>query len=157
MAGQSIPMSQTTFTKLSKKLDKLKKVDRPAIIAEIAQARTQGDLNENAEYHAAKERQGQIEASIQMTEEKLARAEVITRSASQSKHIIFGATVVVKNLETQEEMQYTLVGPDGVHIDENKISHKSPIGKGLMGKKAGDVAEIKTPNGMLKLQVVKFF
>ena len=157
MPGQSIPMSQTTYKKLTKQLEKLKKVDRQDIIAEIAHARTQGDLNENAEYHAAKEKQGQIEKKISDIEDKLARAEIITQSASESNHIIFGATVLARDLDTKKELEYTLVDSDGVDIKQNKISSKSPIGKGLMGKKAGDMIEVKTPKGIIKLEVLKFY
>ena len=124
---------------------------------EIAHARTQGDLNENAEYHAAKERQDQIEVNIIEIENKIAHAEIITASASDSNHIIFGATVLVRDLNTDKEMEYTLVGPAGIDIGNNKISSKSPIGKGLMGKKVGDKIEIQTPKGILNLQVLKFY
>jgi transcription elongation factor GreA len=156
MSGQRFPMSQATFHKLTKQLEKLKKVDRPAIISELAQARTQGDLIENAEYHAAKERQAQIEANITSIEDKLAGAEIITKSAAESDHIIFGATVTVRDRNTNNKREYTLVGPDGVNLKENKISVKSPIGKGLMSKKAGDLVKIETPRGILELEVLSF-
>ena len=156
MNGQRVPMSQDTYNKLKVQLDQIKKVERPAIIEEISQARSQGDLAENAEYHAAKEKQAQIEGNIQIIEDKLARAEIITKSASDSDHIIFGATVSVKNLKTQKEINYTLVGPDGLNLMENKISAHSPIGKGLMSKKIGDVVEIQTPKGLVQLEILNF-
>ena len=156
MSGQRVPMSQATYDKLTKELETLKKVDRPAIIEEIAAARSQGDLAENAEYHAAKERQGQIEANISIMEDRLARSEIITQSASDSDHIIFGAVVKVKDAESGKETEYTLVGPAGVDVARNHISSKSPIGRGLMGKKAGDVIDIKTPKGTVKLEVLDF-
>ncbi len=156
MTGQRTPMSQATYDKLSKQLENMKKVDRPRIIQEIADARSQGDLAENAEYHAAKERQGQIEDSIAQTEDKLARAEIITVSAADADHIIFGATVKVLNLDTQKEVTYTLIGPDGVNLLENKISSKSPIGKTLMGKKVDDEVSVVTPKGTLNFKILSF-
>ncbi|MFC1584776.1 transcription elongation factor GreA [Fibrobacterota bacterium] len=158
MSGQRNPMSQATFDKLTKQLEHLKKVDRPEVISEIATSRAQeGDLNENIGYQAAKDKQARIESKIGIIEDKLARAEIITESASESNHIIFGATVEVRDLGTDEKMKYTLVGPDGINLAEKKISSKSPIGKGLMGKKKGDKVEIETPKGILKLEVLEFY
>lgn len=151
-------MTQATYNKLTKQLKKLKKVDRPDIISEIEHARTQvGDLNENVEFQAAKNKQAQIELKINVIEDKLARAEIITKPATESDHIIFGATVAIRDLDSQKEKKYTLVAPDGINLAENKISFKSPIGKGLMGKKVGDEVKINTPKGILKLKVLKFY
>jgi transcription elongation factor GreA len=149
-------MSRATNDKLEKQLHELKTVDRPNIIEEIAEARSNGDLSENAEYHAAREKQGEIEAHIRILEDKLARAEIIEVSAEDSDHVIFGATVKVKDLKTQKEMSYTLVSPDGVDLLEGKISAQSPIGKGLMGKKVGEVTQIQTPKGELELEILEF-
>ncbi len=156
MSNGNIPMSQETYDKLKAQLDDYKKVHRPNIIAEIAEARAQGDLSENAEYHAAKEKQGEIEAQIAILEDKLARAEIITVSAADSDHIIFGATVQVLNLQSKKKQTYTLVSPDGVDILEGKISAQSPIGKGLLGKRPGDKVDINTPKGKLELEVLSF-
>ena len=156
MANNSIPMSQQAYDKLVTELDHLKKVDRPHIISEISVARAQGDLSENAEYHAAKEKQGHIEDKIQALEDKIARAEIFTADASESGHVIFGAVVSVKNLNTNKVMEYTLVGSDEVDVTSGKISSASPIGKGLMGRKVGDVIEVQIPKGAVKLEILKY-
>ncbi len=156
MATTNIPMSQTAYEKLLVELDNLKKVDRPHIISEIAVARAQGDLSENAEYHAAKEKQGHIEDKIQMLEDRIARAEIFTVDASESKHIIFGAVVSVKNLTTNKVLEYTLVGSEEVDLMQGKISSASPIGQSLMGRKQGDVVEVQIPKGTLKLEILNY-
>lgn len=156
MSGDRIPMSKETFKKLEDQLRALKITDRPAIIKEIAEARAQGDLSENAEYHAAKEKQGEIESQIGILEDKLARAEIITVTAADAGHIIFGTTVKVRNLNTEKDMTYTLVSPDGTDLLEGKISASSPIGKGLMGKKKGDQVEVQTPNGKIGFEILDF-
>ena len=156
MATTNIPMSQTAYDKLLVELDNLKKVDRPHIISEIAVARAQGDLSENAEYHAAKEKQGHIEDKIQMLEDRIARAEIFTVDASESKHIIFGAVVSVKNLTTNKVLEYTLVGSEEVDLMQGKISSASPIGQSLMGRKQGDVVEVQIPKGTLKLEILNY-
>ena len=125
--ADKLPMSQAAYDKLLLDQDKLKKVDRPWIIQEIATARAQGDLSENAEYHAAKEKQGMIEDKIQELEDRIARAEIMTLDPSASPHIIFGATVSVKNLGTSKTMEYTLVGSEEVDVLTGKISSASPI------------------------------
>ena len=156
MANNSIPMSQQAYNKLVLELDHLKKVERPHIIAEISVARAQGDLSENAEYHAAKEKQGHIEDKIQELDDKIARAEIFTANAADSQHVIFGAVVSVKNLHTNKVIEYTLVGSDEVDVTSGKISSASPIGKGLMGRKVGDVIEVQIPKGALKLEILKY-
>jgi len=155
MSGR-VPMSQETFTKLKDQLEHLKMFERPKIIKEIAEARGNGDLSENAEYHAAREKQGHIEDQIRILEDKIARSEIIQINAADSETVIFGATVKAKNCETSKIIEYTLVGPEGVNVAENKISSKSPIGQGLMGKRVGDIAEIDTPRGKIKLEVLSF-
>lgn len=154
--ANNIPMSQAAYDKLLVELDNLKKIDRPHIISEIAVARAQGDLSENAEYHAAKEKQGHIEDKIQMLEDRIARAEIFTADASESKHIIFGAVVSVKNLTNNKVMEYTLVGSEEVDLAAGKISSASPIGQKLMGRKQGDVVEVQIPKGMLKLEILDY-
>lgn len=156
MVSTNIPMTQTAYDKVAEELEVLKKQERPAIIAEIAAARAQGDLSENAEYHAAKEKQGHLEDRIQELEDKLARAEIVTASAADADHIIFGAQVEVKNLANSKVLTYTLVGSDEVDVTSGKISSASPIGKGLLGKKIGDVVEVDIPKGKLRLEILKF-
>ncbi len=156
MANNNLPMTQKAYDALVLEQDNLKKKDRPYIIAEIAAARAQGDLSENAEYHAAKEKQGMLEDKIQELEDKIARAEIVTADPSESEHIIFGAVVSVKNLGTQKKLEYTLVSPEEVDVAAGKISSASPIGKGLMGRKAGDVIEVDIPKGKLKLEILDY-
>lgn len=154
--ADKLPMSQAAYDKLLQDLDKLKKVDRPWIIGEISTARAQGDLSENAEYHAAKEKQGMIEDKIQDLEGRIARAEIMTLDPSASPHIIFGATVSVKNLGTSKTQEYTLVGSEEVDVLNGRISSASPIGQALLSKKKGDVVEVNIPKGLLKLEILDY-
>jgi transcription elongation factor GreA len=154
MPEQRIPMTQQSYDRLVQELDNLKKVERPLIIEEISVARAQGDLSENAEYHAAKEKQGQLEDKIRELEEKIHRAEIFKGPSGESDHIIFGAVVSVKNLDTNKVMEYTLVGPEDVDVPNGRISSASPIGKSLMGKKPGDIVEAQIPKGTIKLQIL---
>lgn len=151
-----IPMTQQAYDRLAQELDVLKKVERPYIIEEISVARAQGDLSENAEYHAAKEKQGQLESKINELEDKIHRAEILSAGPVNSDHIIFGHIVSVKNLETKKVQVYTLVGPEDVDVISGKISSVSPIGKSLMGKRSGDKVEVQIPKGTLKLEILDF-
>lgn len=154
--SDKLPMSQAAYDKLLVDLDKLKKVDRPWVIEEIATARAQGDLSENAEYHAAKEKQGHIESKIADLESRIARAEIMTADPGASPHVIFGATVTLKNLGTGRNVEYTLVGSEEVDALAGKISSASPIGQALMSRKKGDVVEITIPKGVLKLEILDY-
>lgn len=151
-----IPMTQQAYDRLAQELDNLKKVERPDIISEISTARAQGDLAENAEYHAAKEKQGHLEAKISELEDKIHRAEILSATPVASDHIIFGNVVSVKNLDTKKVQQYTLVGPEDVDVASGKISSVSPIGKSLLGKKPGDTVEVQIPKGLLKLEILDY-
>ena len=152
----NIPVTQETYDQLSSELDNLKKVERPRIILEIADARAQGDLRENAEYHAAKERQGEIEDRIRFLEDRVARFKVISIDTAAAKHIMFGATVRVKNIKLGKEQEYTLVSPEGVDPINGKISFTSPIGKALIGKTRGDIVEFQTPKGANSLEILDY-
>jgi transcription elongation factor GreA len=156
MNSSRIPMTQQAYDRLAQELDTMKKVDRPEIIAEIAAARAQGDLSENAEYHAAKEKQGQLEAKINELEDKINRAEIVTEGAGGADHIVFGAIVSVKNLQNNKVQKYTLVGPEDVDVVAGRISSVSPIGKSLLGKKTGDVVEVQIPKGTLRLEILDY-
>ncbi len=156
MLSDRIPMTQHIYDKLANDLEQLKKHDRPEVIVEIATARAQGDLAENAEYHAAKEKQGFLEDRITELEDKLGRAEIVTASPSDSDHVIFGAIVSVKDLNSKKTLDYTLVSSDEVDVINGKISSASPIGKALLGKKTGDVVEVQIPKGMLKLEILGY-
>jgi transcription elongation factor GreA len=142
-----IPMTPEGNARLRDELKQLKEVERPKISREIGVAREHGDLSENAEYHAAKERQGWIEARIKDLEDKLARAEVIDPSKLSGNKVAFGATVKLSNIETEEESVYRLVGADEANLDQGSISITSPLARALIGREVGDEVKIKMPAG----------
>ncbi len=150
-----IPMTVEGEQKLRDELNELKSVKRPAIIQAIAEAREHGDLKENAEYHAAREAQGFCEGRIQDIEAKLSNAFIIdvTKIANTGK-VIFGTTVTILNLDTDEELTYRIVGDDEADIKNNLISVNSPIARGLVGKSVDDVAKINTPAGVVEFEIV---
>lgn len=153
-----IPMTLKGAEKLREELDELKMVKRPRIIASIADAREHGDLKENAEYHAAREEQGFCEGRIQEIEAKLSNSQVIdvTKMASNANgRVIFGTTVTVLNVDTDEESTYRIVGDDEADFKQNLISVNSPIARGLIGKMVDDVAVIKTPGGVKEFEILK--
>ncbi|WP_217549216.1 transcription elongation factor GreA [Pantoea sp. GbtcB22] len=151
-----IPMTLKGAEKLREELNELKTVKRPRIIASIATAREHGDLKENAEYHAAREEQGFCEGRIQEIEAKLSNAQVIDVTAMpKSGRVIFGATVTILNVDTDEEFTYRIVGDDEADFKQNLISVNSPMARGLVGKSADDVAIVKTPGGDVEYEVLK--
>jgi transcription elongation factor GreA len=151
-----IPMTLKGAEKLREELNELKSVKRPRIIASIATAREHGDLKENAEYHAAREEQGFCEGRIQEIEAKLSNAQVIDVTAMpKSGRVIFGATVSVLNLDTDEEFTYRIVGDDEADFKQNLISVNSPMARGLIGKEADDIAIVNTPGGKVEYEVLK--
>ena len=151
-----VPMTAAGAEQLQTELNDLKKVQRPKVVAAIAEAREHGDLKENAEYHAAREQQGSIEGRIQEIEAKLSNAQIvdITKITNSGK-VIFGSTVVLINLEDGKdtEVRYQIVGDDEADIKQNKISINSPIARGLIGKEEGDIADIQTPGGKVEYEV----
>jgi|TARA_B110000444_G_scaffold29866_1_gene25006 transcription elongation factor GreA len=149
-----IPMTSIGANSLRIELDKLKKIDRPRIIAAIAEARAHGDLKENAEYHAAREQQGFAEGRIQEIEAKFSNVQIIdiTQIPSGDK-VIFGSTVDMINLETDESVHYQIVGDDESDIKLNKISYKSPIARAIIAKQTGDVVVVKTPSGDIEYEI----
>jgi len=149
-----IPMTVQGAEALRIELNELKSVKRPAVIQAIAEARAHGDLKENAEYHAAREQQGFIEGRIQDIEGKLSNAQIIdiTKLANNGK-VIFGATVTILNLDTEEEVTYRIVGDDEADIKNNLISVNSPIARGLIGKEADDVVNVTTPKGVVEFEI----
>ncbi|MBG2914908.1 transcription elongation factor GreA [Proteus cibarius] len=150
-----IPMTVLGAEKLREELEYLKGVRRPEIIAAIAEAREHGDLKENAEYHAAREQQGFCEGRIQEIEAKLSNAQVIDiKKMNNNGRIIFGSTVTLLNVETEEEQTYRIVGDDEANIKENLISVNSPIARGLIGKELDDVVVITTPGGQVEYEVL---
>ena len=151
---QKIPMTPAGFQKLKDELDRLKKVDRPANVQAIAEARAHGDLSENAEYHAAKERQSFIVGRMQELDHKIALANVVDTSKISHEHISFGATVKLLDVDTDEEKTYTLVGPEEADIKLGKISIHSPIGKALIRKEIGDSVTVKAPAKTIEYEVL---
>jgi transcription elongation factor GreA len=154
MSNERIPMSREGYDKKKAQLDHMKNVQMIEITKRVATAREMGDLSENAEYHAAREDQGMLQAKIRQLEDELARAYIVDRSNLPSDNVVFGARVKVKDLDFDEEEEYTLVGPGEEDYDNNKILITSPIGQGLLGKKIGDVAEIQVPRGVLRYQIL---
>ena len=147
------PMTKEGYQKLQEELDRLKKVERAKNIQDIAEARAHGDLSENAEYAAAKERQSFIAGRIMDLEYKLATAEIIDTSALVSDKVVFGATVSLIDLFKGEAKKYTIVGEDEVDLKNGKISMISPVGKALIGSKVGDIVTIKAPAGDREYEV----
>ena len=150
----SIYLTQEGLDKLRKELDHLKRVERPSISAQIAEARDKGDLSENAEYDAAKEAQGLLELKISKMEATLSEAVVIDESQLDKDKVLILSKVKLKNVSNGMEVEYTLVPENEADLKAKKISVESPIGKGLLGKKKGDVAEIQVPNGIMKFEVM---
>ena len=150
------PMTARGAALLREELNELKSVQRPKIIAAIAEAREHGDLKENAEYHAAREQQSFCEGRIQDIEGKLSNAQIIdvTKMPNNGK-VIFGVTVTIMNLETDKETTYRIVGDDEANIKENLISVNSPIARGLIGKELDDVVNIQTPAGTVEYEIVE--
>ncbi|MFO0956657.1 MAG: transcription elongation factor GreA [Isosphaeraceae bacterium] len=154
MSNDRIPMSKEGFDKLKAQLDHMKNEEMPRIAEAIAEARGFGDLSENAEYDAAREAQGMLQARINDLETKLARAMIVDKSTLPSDRVVFGSTVRVLDLDMDEEEDYTLVGPGEEDYDNNKILTTSPIGQALVGKKVDDVVEVPVPRGKLRYRVV---
>ena len=153
---QRYPMTPRGHAALEAELKQLKSVDRPRITAAIAEAREHGDLKENAEYHAAREQQGFCEARIRDIEAKLGAAQVIDPTTLPNDgRVVFGVSVVIENMDTEEEKQYKIVGDDEADFKAGKISVNSPIARGLIGKSEGDEVRIETPKGIVEYEIMK--
>ncbi|MFZ5791615.1 MAG: transcription elongation factor GreA [Pseudomonadota bacterium] len=150
-----IPMTAEGFTRLEEELKHLKSVERPAVIRAIAEAREHGDLSENAEYHAARERQSFIEGRLAELEDKIARAEVIDVSRLSGKEVKFGATVTLLDEDTEEKTSYQIVGQDESDVKAKRLSITSPLARALIGKHVGDTIEVTTPGGSKSYEIVK--
>src|SRR5438105_15606441 len=148
------PMTAGGYARLQEEVKRLKSTDRPAIIRAIAEARTHGDIAENAEYHAARERQSFIEGRLAELEDKIARAEVIDVSKLSGSVIKFGATVTLSDEETEEEQTFRIVGEDEADIRNGRLSVTSPLARALIGKSEGDSVEVSTPRGNKSYEVV---
>jgi len=154
MAGQ-IPMTRNGVERLKEELQQLKSQDRPNIIQAIAEARAQGDLSENAEYDAAKEKQGFIEGRISEIEAKLSNVQIIDPASLNAEgKCVFGATVDLEDLDDEKKVTYQIVGDDEADIKSSKISISSPIARALIGKELGDVVEVETPGGIKSYEIM---
>lgn len=150
-----VPMTPEGYKRLKEGLDKLLRVDRPKNIRDIAEARAHGDLSENVEYHAARERQSFIEGRIQELQAKVAMADVIDPAKINQSKAAFGATVKVIDIDADEEYKFTLVGPDETDVKNGKISITSPIGRALIGKDVGDIATVKAPARTMEYEILE--
>lgn len=155
MAADMIPFTAAGYKRIKEELETLKSVERPKIIQEIAEARSHGDLKENAEYHAAREKQSFIEGRIQMLDDQIARANILDFAGDATGVVKFGAFVSVVDEETGEEKTYHIVGDLEADIDQNRISMGSPLSKSLMGRREGDVLEVRVPKGVKEYSIVK--
>lgn len=150
---QKIPMTKEGYEKLKQELDRIMKVERPKNIRDIEEARAHGDLSENAEYHAAKERQGHLDAKKRELEHKLANSQIIDISKLSNEKVVFGATVTLADTESGNIKKYTLIGQEEADLKKGKISIQSPVGKALIGHKVGDVVTIKTPAKTVEYEI----
>jgi transcription elongation factor GreA len=151
---EKVPMTAEGYPALDDDLKRLKTLERPAVIAAISEARAHGDLSENAEYHAAKERQGWIEGQIADIEDRMARAQVIDVSKLSGSQVKFGATVSVVDEDTEDQARYQIVGEHEADVRAGRISITSPIARAMIGKEPGDVVEVNTPGGVKAYEIV---
>jgi len=148
-------MTAEGYRALDEELKRLKTTERPAVIQAISEARSHGDLSENAEYHAAKERQGWIEGRIAEIEDRISRAQVIDVSKLSGKQVKFGATVTVVDEDTEDEARYQIVGEHEADVKQGRLSLTSPLARGMIGKETGDVVEVITPAGVKAYEILK--
>ena len=151
---EKIPLTQQGFDALKRELETLKRVERPQNIKAIEEARAHGDLSENAEFHAAKERQGFLEGRIGELEFKIGNADIIETKKLPKDRAVFGSRVVLENIDTGEDVEYQLVGPDESDIGKGRISVTSPLGRALIGKKPGDELAVQVPGGKRAYELV---
>ncbi len=155
MADDRIPMTREGYDKLRAELDRLQGAEMIEVTKRVATAREMGDLSENAEYHAAREDQGILQARINELKGRLSRAQIIEKSQAPSDSVIFGSKVRVKDVDFDEEETFELVGPGEEDYDQNKILITSPIGQGLVGKKVGEIASIPAPKRTIRYEVLE--
>ena len=153
----AVPITKKGYENLKAELDRLRKVERPKNIQDIAEAREHGDLRENAEYKAAKERQQFIDTRMAELEHKLGDAHVIEVTPGPSETVVFGATVRLLDLESDENKSYTLIGQEEADLKNGSISVQSPIGRALIGHRAGDIVQVNRPAGMIEYEIQEIF
>jgi len=154
MATERIPMTREGYDKLKSEMERMQNVEMIELAKRVADARALGDLSENAEYHAAREDHGMLQARIDMLKDKLARADIVDRNSLPNDTVVFGTQVRIKDLESGEETSYQLVGPGDEDYDKNKILTTSPRGQALLGKKLGELAVVKIPRGTFRYQIM---
>ena len=152
---QRVPMTPRGYEALKQELKRLKSIDRPANIKDIEEAIAHGDLTENAEYHAAKEKQAHIAGRMAMLDDRIARAQVIDTTGKTADKVSFGATIKLSDIETEEEIVYTLVGEDEADAKQGRISVSSPVARALMTKEVGDDVSVKVPKGIREFEVLE--
>jgi len=152
---QRIPITPEGYKRLTEELERLLRVERPQVMQAIAEARAHGDLSENAEYHAAKERQAFIEARIRELQDRIARAEVIDPAKVSIDSVAFGAKVRVSDVETSEEKVFHIVGPDEIDVKAGRISINSPVARSLIGKSVGDIVTVRVPSGIIEYEILE--
>ena len=153
MADDRMPITQSGLTRLKEELKRLKAIERPKIVKEIAEARSHGDLSENAEYHAAKEKQSHIEGRITQVEHWIATADVIDVSRLSGERVVFGATVTLTDSQSGDEVLYRIVGELEADLKQGKISVTSPIARALIGKSEGDEVKVQAPGGVREYEI----
>ena len=153
--SDKVPMTPEGQARLRDELKKLKEVDLPQVVKDIGTAREHGDLSENAEWHAARERQGMIVARITYIEQSLSRAEVIDPSKIQSSKVPFGAHLVLANADYGEEVRYQIVGPDEANVDDGRISVASPLARAMLGREVGEEVKVKLPAGQRVYEILE--
>ena len=153
--AERVPMTRTGFDKLKAELNEMENEQMPVIEKRIAEARAEGDLSENAEYHGARESQGMLQAKINMLRDKLSRADIVDTSKLPKDQVVFGVTVKVKDLDFGDEEEFTLVGAGEEDYDLGKILITSPLARGLLGKKVGEKVEIEVPAGTNRFEILE--
>jgi transcription elongation factor GreA len=155
MTMKRVPITRQGYRDLMRELSRLKRVDRVRVMKAIEEARSHGDLTENAEYDAAKEKQGLIEGKIRNIESRLTHSEIIDTKNLPSDRVVFGSVVLLENLDTGEQAQYEIVGPDESNVKQGKISSDSPVGRALIGKRVDDEVSVRTPGGIRSFQIIR--
>jgi transcription elongation factor GreA len=150
-----LPMTRRGYDKLEAELKRLRTEERPRNVREIEEARAHGDISENAEFHAAKERQSHIEGRVRMLDDKLARAQIIDPSGQTLDQVRFGLTVVLVDTDTDEKVTYTIVGEEEADVSEAKISVVSPVARALLGKAVGDAVQVRVPRGTREFEILE--
>ncbi|TWT36393.1 Transcription elongation factor GreA [Posidoniimonas corsicana] len=153
--SDAVPMTRAGYEKIRAELEEMENVQMPEITKRIAEARAEGDLKENAEYHGARESQGMLQAKINSLKTKLAKATIVDMSKLPKDEVVFGCTVKVKDLDFGDTEEFTMVGAGEEDIDEGRINVTSPLAQGLIGKKVGEVAEVEVPAGVNKFEILE--